>query len=228
MSQGGPDNSAGRQRIGVGGAAAALLVVLAGGVVVWAFFALIATLMVETPTNTADGSVNEAADVDRLAHHVDQFNGRTMFFTPAKPPPARVERAPVVDSEPRIDPPPARYGGPSIVGMANDTIWFSDKRHMTVGGEAVGDLRVVSTNGAWQVMVEWKGIAFEVPFLTRDGLILPPGSKSERAEADAITELATAASENGQKPSGATSESAEESEQQDSESQETSQPGDEQ
>jgi hypothetical protein len=227
MSPRGSDSSAGVERMSIGGAVAAMLVVLAGGVVVWSLVVLLATAFVETPATREASSTKPAAHEDRLARYVDQFNGRTMFFTPAKPPPARVERAPVVDNGPRIEPPPARYGGPSIIGMANDTIWFSDKRHMIVGGEAVGDLRVLSTDGAWQVRVEWKGVAFEVPFLKRDGVILPPGSQSERAEANASAEIATAESENGQNASGAPSESAEESEQ-DPGSREPSQPGDEQ
>ena len=222
------DNSAETRRIGVGGAVAAVLVTVCGVVIAWSIFALLSAALVETPAMHGDERPSEGDDEDRLARYVDQFNGRTMFFTPAEPPPVRVDPPPSIDTGPRIDPAPTRYGGPNVIGMANDRVWFSDKRQATVGGEAVGDLRVLSTDGAWQILVEWKGVEFEVPFMIRDEFVLPPMPESERAVGDAGSEIASAPFGEGRGSSEVRSDVAEETEQENPGSRDNSQSGDEQ
>ena len=222
------DNSAETWRIGVGGAVAAVLVTVCGVVIAWSVFALLSAALVETPAMHGDERLSEGDDEDRLARYVDQFNGRTMFFTPAEPPPVRVDPPSTNNAGPRIDPAPTRYGGPNVIGMANDRVWFSDKRQATVGGEAVGDLRVLSTDGAWQILVEWKGVEFEVPFLIRDNVVMPSVPESNRASGTSSTEIAAVPPDGGHGPGDTRSEASEETEQENPGSRDNSQSGDEQ
>lgn len=227
MSPRDTDQSSETQRIGVGGAVAAALVLVCGVVIAWSALSLLSAALVETPAVLGSERPGEAGDEDRLALYVDQFNGRSMFFTPAEPPPVRIP-LPINNTGPKVDAAPTRYGGPGVIGMANDTVWFSDKRQAKVGGEAVGDLRVLSTDGAWQILVEWKGVEFEVPFMIRDEYVLPLLPESERAGGDAGSEIAAAPFGEGSGSSDVRSDATEETEQENPGSRDNSQSGDEQ
>ncbi len=173
--------------LGVGGWIAALMLALYVIVAFVSGVSLISALLVSAPSREL---VNQTpAGQDRLSEYVAQIDGRTMFFTPAPPPPRPVIAADSNDG-PEVDPPPARYGGPSVIGLLNDRVWFSDKRQATVGGDAVGDLRVISTDGPWSVTVEWQGVQFDVPFLARDGVVLAGDEESARAAVPGPIELA--------------------------------------
>lgn len=222
------DNASDTRRIGVAGAVATVLVGVCGVVLAWSFITLLSAVLVETPSVHGGKLASEAGGGDRLARYVDQFNGRTMFFTPAEPPPTRVDSPSTSDAGPRIDPAPTRYGGPNVIGMANDTVWFADKRQATVGGEAVGDLRVLSTDGAWQILVEWRGVEFEVPFLIRDNVVMPPVPESNRASGKTGTEIASAPPDGGRGPDDIRSEPPEETEQENPGSRDNSQSGEKQ
>lgn len=127
------------------------------------------------------GAVGSDADereatTDRFASNLDtyaaRFNGRYLFFDP---PPPRPEPRPIVREEPdnRPPPPPATYGGPRIVAIFADEVWFADRRRLRVGGEEEGSLRVISLDSPWSVEVEWRGVNFTVPFIARASVIRP-------------------------------------------------------
>jgi hypothetical protein len=113
-----------------------------------------------------------------------EIDGRSLFIVPGPPVEADPEPAPVADTTPREAPKPTTYGGPSIVAMVNDTVWFRDGKRLVAGAEASGDLSVVRVNGPWDALVMWKGVEFTVPLFGRDKLVLKDGPKA--------TELATA------------------------------------
>jgi hypothetical protein len=124
------------------------------------------------------------AQPDRFMSNLDtytgRFEGRSLFFDP---PPPRPEPRPIVRDEPddRAPAPPAAYGGPRIVAMFADEVWFADGRRLRVGGEEDGSLRVVSVDSPWSADVEWRGAPFTVPFFPRDklfGSIQPPQTVS--------------------------------------------------
>lgn len=175
--------------LGVGGGIAALLLALYVLVASVSGVSLISALLVPTTSPSESPADSLPAGQDRLSDYVAQIDGRTMFFTPAPPPPRPVFAANNQDG-PDVDPPPARYGGPSVIGLLNDMVWFSDKRQAIVGGEAVGDLRVISTDAPWSVTVIWQGVEFDVPFLARDSVVLAGDGQSARAEALGPIELA--------------------------------------
>lgn len=175
--------------LGVGGGIAALMLALYVLVALVSGVSLISALLVSAPSPSRSPADQAEEGQDRLSEYVAQIDGRTMFFTPAPPPPRPVIAA-NSDDGPGMDPPPAQYGGPSVIGLLNDKVWFSDKRQAIVGGEAVGDLRVVSTDAPWSVTVIWQGVEFDVPFLARDGIVLAGDGESARAEAPGPIELA--------------------------------------
>ena len=175
--------------LGVGGGIAALMLALYVLVASVSGVSLISALLVPTTSPSESPADSLPAGQDRLSEYVAQIDGRTMFFTPAPPPPRPVITANNDDGL-GVDPPPARYGGPKVIGLLNDTVWFSDKRQAIVGGEAVGDLRVISTDAPWSVTVQWQGVEFDVPFLARDSVVLAGDEESARAEALAPIELA--------------------------------------
>jgi hypothetical protein len=93
----------------------------------------------------------------------DRFNGRSVFFEPParkKPPPptppitdiVKVDQPEKVDLEP--PPAPARYGGPAIVAILGDTVWFEGGKRVAVGEEVDG-IEVVALNSAWSAQIGW-------------------------------------------------------------------------
>jgi hypothetical protein len=107
-----------------------------------------------------------------------QVKGRSLFYIPSPPPPPPPPPRPEDDKPttpppPPPPPPPATYGGPKIIGAAIDTIWFDNGKRLVAGGEADGNLRVIEiTQIPWAAKLEWKGVTFDVPFISRDGVVI--------------------------------------------------------
>lgn len=113
-----------------------------------------------------------SAQPDRFMSNLDtytgRFEGRSLFFDPPRP---RPEPRPVVRDEPdRAPAPPAAYGGPRIVAMFDDEVWFADGRRLRAGDGEDASLRVISLDSPWSADVEWRGVPFTVPFFPRDKL----------------------------------------------------------
>jgi len=97
-----------------------------------------------------------------------QINGRSMFFIPPEPPPAP---KPKPKSKPRKDPPPppppATYGGPKVIAVVFDQVWFANGKKIRVG-ESSDDLEVIANDAApWTVKVRWKDVEFDVEIFKR-------------------------------------------------------------
>jgi hypothetical protein len=126
---------------------------------------------------------------DVLQGHVAQIDGRTMFFTPDAPPPPPREIVDAGPAEPEPDPPPSRYGGPSIVGMMFDSVWFSNDTTLEIG-ESGGGITLLGMDAPWSARVEWRGVEFDVPFMQRDEVVFEDtgsGSAVRRAEATSVS-----------------------------------------
>ena len=83
----------------------------------------------------------------------DRFDGRSLFFKPKRPR-RPVEPPPVVDRgddppPPQPPPPPPRnYGGPSVIFVVGDEVWFHNGRHASVGEEVDG-VKVIASDPPW-------------------------------------------------------------------------------
>ncbi len=117
-----------------------------------------------------DGDTSTERFAANLQTYTRRFDGRYLFFDP---PPPRPEPRPIVREVPddRPPPPPATYGGPRIVAMFADEVWFADGRRLRAGGEEDGSLRVISLESPWSAKVEWRGVPFTVNFFPRSRLV---------------------------------------------------------
>jgi hypothetical protein len=168
------------QRLGPHGVIALALIgiaALAGGATL---VPLVGAALTRTPEPVALPA-EAGKDLEaRMAAYRAQFDGRTMFFTPAKPPPAPVAVAPTPENNgpPPPPPPPATYGGPAPIAMIFDTVWFADGKKLKAGDPAEGDVRVVRLEPPWKAVLDWKGVEFDVKFFERDSVVIKaPGEK---------------------------------------------------
>lgn len=127
----------------------------------------------------AKSSITKSENEDRakqalqaFADYQKQFDGRSLFFTPA--PLASTEPAPepTPDEGSKEPPKPSAYGGPPIIAMINDAVWFDNGKRMKVGDEKKDDMKVVKISPPWEATIEWKGVEFAVNLFTRDSVVL--------------------------------------------------------
>lgn len=95
--------------------------------------------------------------------------GRSMFFIPMAPPPPPPPPPPPRESPPPPPPPPppSRYGGPKIIAMLEQSVWFDNGQIVAIGDEA-GGVRVIDLNPPWSARLEWSGVEFDVPLFNRN------------------------------------------------------------
>lgn len=143
---------------------AAIIVVATGAPVIAAMLrpgADVETLDSAFASHMSDQAENLELDRDR-------FDGRSIFF---KPPPLRRNRpappvtrtppperpaTPTPTPTPSTPPPPRNYSGPGINAIVGSTVWFDDKRQLTVGQEQDG-LAVIETNPPWSATLSYRG-----------------------------------------------------------------------
>ncbi|MBM4108778.1 MAG: hypothetical protein FJ255_08190 [Phycisphaerae bacterium] len=102
-----------------------------------------------------------------------QIDGRSIFFVPSPPIPPPPPPPTVVETEPPPPPKPTSYGGPAIIAMVNDAVWFSDGTRLVPGQSSEsGEVRVVRVEMPWQAVLEWKGVEFKVPLFDRDSTVI--------------------------------------------------------
>jgi len=157
------------------GRGAIVVAALSAAVALWFLVPFAADAVVPAPRELAKGEdPQKNADQQKVTFdkYVAQVRGRSLFFVP--PPPRAnepVEVAKVDESKP--PPPPSSYGGPSIVAMLSDTVWFSNGKKLKVGESSDG-VKVVELMPPWQSKLEWKGVEFEVGFFERSKVGKPP------------------------------------------------------
>lgn len=152
--------------LGVAGGVATGLCALALVAVFWSL-GLMAQAAV-TPSKVDEPP--EAQQQERLAKYeaaldkrAAQAEGRSMFIPPDAPSkPAEEEKK---DDKP--PPPPATYGGPGMVAIVYDKVWFDDGRSMVAGDEEDGGLAVVDVSPPWAARLRWRGVEFDVTLFSR-------------------------------------------------------------
>ena len=102
-----------------------------------------------------------------LATYRERFEGRSLFFRPPAP---AVKPAPKPRSEnkPEAPPPPPpipmSYGGPVVIAVIGDQVWFKSKDNLRlrVGEEGAG-VKVLASNPPWTVKLGYAGGEYDVP-----------------------------------------------------------------
>ena len=111
--------------------------------------------------------------------YLAQIAGRSLFVLPAAP--REPEEQPVVSDEPdRPPPPPSSYGGPAIVAMLSDMVWFSGGKKLLLG-EKADDIEVIALNPPWDATLKWKNVEFTVNLFDRNKLAKAPDGKPAEA-----------------------------------------------
>lgn len=168
--------------LGVAGGTATGLGVLAAAAAGWSLVLMAQAAL--TPSKVAEPP--EAQQQERLGKYeagldkrAAQAEGRSMFFAPAAPN-KPVEEEKKEDDKP--PPPPVTYGGPGLVAIVYDRVWFDDGRSMAVGDEEDAGVAVVDVSPPWAARLRWRGVEFDVTLFTRttdEFLSEPKGEESE-------------------------------------------------
>ena len=102
-----------------------------------------------------------------LATYRERFEGRSLFFRPPAP---AVKPAPKPRSEnkPEAPPPPPpipmSYGGPVVIAVIGDQVWFKSKDNLRLGvGEEGAGVKVLASNPPWTVKLGYAGGEYDVP-----------------------------------------------------------------
>lgn len=123
---------------------------------------------------------------------VDQTAGRSLFYNPAlatAPPP------PPPDDPGDIAPPkPTSYGGPAILAMIFDEVWFTDGTRVRLG-ETKDDIKIVAMNPPWDATIAWKGVDFKVELFQKNTVVF-----KESAARSATPEPAPSPAPSGDTP----------------------------
>lgn len=172
---------AGVRRLGLGGWVAVLMVVaavLAPTTPVVRFARSLFTPNPPAPSQPGDPKKNAEQRATEFGAMLAQLNGRTLMRTPAPPSSATAE-ARVDDGPPTPPPPPTKYEGPTIIGMVNNTVWFSDGTRRGSDDQAKDDLKVVRTNPPWDATVSWKGVEFKVELFPKNYVVYKDKDESD-------------------------------------------------
>lgn len=174
-------------RLGVPGIIAIVCACAGLIIVVVSAITLIRTFRVPA-AGEAETAAKEAQSVELyragFAKYLAQFQGRSLFRVPAAAPAVEAPEPDVMASD--VAPPaPTSYGGPAIIAMINEAVWFDDGAIRRVGTEKDGEIRVVAARPPWEARVEWRGVEFTVPFFARDGLVWRDGLSPPPTEAPA-------------------------------------------
>lgn len=122
--------------------------------------------------SSAEGDKELAAKTkEKFPGYLAQIEGRSLFLTPGPPKleSKKPEDEPIEDDKPQK---PATYGGPAVIAMMGDSVWFDNGKRMQVGDERDGDIRVVAVNIPWEATIEWQEVEFKVGLFKKDDLVI--------------------------------------------------------
>ncbi len=108
-----------------------------------------------------------AAHETNLATYRERFEGRSLFFRP----PAPVVRLASTetskkepDAAPLPPPVPTTYGGPVVIAVIGDQVWFKSKDNLKLRvGEEGSGVKVLASNPPWTVKLAYAGGEYDVP-----------------------------------------------------------------
>lgn len=143
--------------------------------------------------------------------HLSQIDGRSLFYIPPAPSEvaAAANEAPVEDTAAESQ--PSVYGGPAIIAMINDQVWFQDGKKLSPGDAASDGLEVVRLEAPWDAVVRWKGVEFTVSLFKRDAIVIKnvsdkPATTAPSSESSQPSEDSTAPKETPSDPPAPASE----------------------
>lgn len=162
-------------RLGTPGKVAAAAVVLALVVLVSVVPAFVRALWAPSAEtqSSADGDKELAAKAkEKFPGYLAQIEGRSLFLKPG-PPIKETSRPPEdVPAETDEKQKPTTYGGPAVIAMMGDSVWFDNGKRMQVGDKREGDIRVVAVNIPWEATIEWQEVEFKVGLFKKDDLVI--------------------------------------------------------
>jgi hypothetical protein len=192
------------------GKLAVLACCLAALVLLWQVGAAgldLARLPAVTVIAEADAEGNVRAYEQAQERYAAMIDGRSLFVKPPRP---RRERTPIFTT-PRNEEPeddrPTSYGGPTIIAMVGDQVWFDDDTRLRTGEES-GSLEVVSVRAPWSARLRWRGEEFTETLFDRTGSAIPLLPDPE----EVVDEVATEPGEVAEGDEDATEAGAEEAE----------------
>lgn len=142
----------------------------------WAVIEALRTPAPKPGDELDDGSKQTAEFRAGFKPRLAQIDGRSMFIVPAVGM-LKVEETVVVEETPTK---PTTYGGPKVVAMVFDAVWFDDGKKLNVGESADGgDLKVIKVTPPWDAVLEWKGVEFTVNFFERDKVVFKEEPKPD-------------------------------------------------
>ncbi len=124
-----------------------------------------------------------AAHETNLATYRERFEGRSLFFRPPAPPRATPQRT--SEKKPDALPPPSSipttYGGPVVIAVIGDQVWFKGKDNLKLRvGEEGSGVKVLATNPPWTVKLAYAGGEYDVPVFKDYQTEFPSSSLTER------------------------------------------------
>ncbi len=167
---------------------AALLVLIAAVVVI-----VLAVPMIIDVLRPAPREIKAPDDPKNIAEeqkvifekYLAQIKGRSLFHVPVPPAPAE---KPEEETQDRPPPAPTSYGGPAMVAMLSDTVWFTGGKKLKVG-EAADGVEVVALRPPWDAKLKWKGVDFDVNLFERSKVSKePPKEKAGTTGTTGTTE----------------------------------------
>lgn len=190
-----PAPSQSRGRPGIIPAVALALIIVCAAVVAVQAASVISTIMHPSPDASrqlADQKQRAEAYSKSVDAQLSQISGRSMFVLPPKPPPEpkpKPASTPSVKRDPGPPPPPSSYGGPKIIAMMGNTVWFEGGDRVSIDGEHDG-VTVIGTSPPWTARLKWKGVEFDVKLFERTTpkFLVKPGGSAHEAEADPAEE----------------------------------------
>lgn len=157
--------------------AAAVLVVLTAGLVLYRGVT-VAWEIRRAPAAPALGTAEINGEIEAHAAALDRYrrmiDGRSFYVKPPRPVrrPTRPILPTVPDEPEERDETPTRYGGPEIIALVGDSVWFDNDVRLAVG-EQDGDLEVVAVRAPWHATLRWKGGEFVEPLFDREDSAIP-------------------------------------------------------
>ncbi len=144
--------------------------VVAGIVLVLPLPGLLAAMFT---TGIGDNSAGENMQAYLTAHDRDlatyreRFEGRSLFFRPPAPAVKPAPKPPSKKEPDALPPPPLipmAYGGPVVIAVIGDQVWFKNKDNLRlrVGEEGAG-VKVLASNPPWTVNLAYAGGEYDVP-----------------------------------------------------------------
>ena len=151
---------------------ALLIVAFALIVAIWSIWPLVIDAWRGAPKKLSSIENNQEVQTRRneaFDGYLAQIQGRSLFHVP--PPPKAPEPDKPIEVDPdKPPPPPTSYGGPAIVAMLSDTVWFAGGKKMKLGDKE-DDLEIISLSPPWMGKLRWKGVDFDVNLFEKSNML---------------------------------------------------------